>query len=799
MSTDSTRQSAKRIVLLSDGTGNSSAKLMKTNVWRMYQGLDYSDGNQVAMYDNGVGSSSFRPWALLSGAMGLGLKRNVLDLYMFACRNFAAEQDADRPTPELYLFGFSRGAFTARVLAGLIASQGLIVNALGDDLERLASFEYRAYRRKRFAVKAPRPGQKKDQKNKDRFKSPWYSRILSAMWDRSLRLLDRVLYSRRMRLDAAEHKWPTIRFLGLWDTVAAYGLPVDEMTTGWDRWVWKLTLPDRIRLRCVDKVCHALALDDERLSFHPTMFDESTEVLRSHGSGDGAAADQRIANRDGEPSDDAVAELAAHTDDEHLTQVWFAGMHSDVGGGYPDDAMAHVPLCWMADEVCKAGLRIREDALREWRARANTNGPMHDSRRGPASYYRYKPRLVSEVCRDRFRGVHVARPKIHESVFRRIMTGHCDYAPIVLPDRYAIVQDGGTILDNGTASPYEHPEATAVRAAKQANVWDVVWWRRLAYFANVGATLLLVGLPFLGRGLWPKHFDYSPIGLKAVIDVAALALPGYAAPWVGYYREHPIQFWILLPLVGGLFVWSVKLQRTIEQRMLETWSDLRAIGVQAAPSPAERPGIVHRIRTSALYRWLFECLTQHVVPNLSGMGALLTLLLIGVAVPLRLAFALAGATGVICHDGPLLAPDPDGTWRTSFASNNMCSPTGIELHAGRTYEVRVELPTDVWKDGSYHVNSLIGFGTLDHLNPAFVLGLPFRRLLTQRWFVPVARIGATGPVEYDPLRDDPTVFTPRLDGQLFLFVNDAIAIPYGRLYGNNKGTARVSVTERRTP
>lgn len=794
MSTDSTRQSAKRIVLLSDGTGNSSAKLMKTNVWRMYQGLDYSDGNQVAMYDNGVGSSSFRPWALLSGAMGLGLKRNVLDLYMFACRNFAAEQDADRPTPELYLFGFSRGAFTARVLAGLIASQGLIVNALGDDLERLASFEYRAYRRKRFAVKAPRPGKKQDG-----FRSPWYSRILSAMWDRSLRLLDRIIYFRRMRLDAAEHAWPTIRFLGLWDTVAAYGLPVDEMTTGWDRWVWKLTLPDRIRLRCVDKVCHALALDDERLSFHPTMFDESTEVLRSHGSGDGAAADQRIANRDGEPSGDAVTELAAHTDDEHLTQVWFAGMHSDVGGGYPDDAMAHVPLCWMADEVCKAGLRIRQDALREWRARANANGPMHDSRRGPASYYRYKPRLVSEVCRDRFRGVHVARPKIHESVFRRIMTGRCDYAPIVLPDRYAIVQDGGAILDNGTASPYEHPEATTVRAAKQANVWDVVWWRRLAYFANVGATLLLVGIPFFGRGLWPKRFDFAANGSKAVIDAAAVALPSYAAPWLRYYREHPILLWFILLCLLGLFVWSGRLQRMIGQQMLQTWSVVGASGAHGAPLPTERPGLVHRIRTSALYLWLFEHLTQEVVPFLSGMGALLTLLLVGVAVPLRLAFALAGANGMICRDATVLAPAPDGTWRTSFDSSNKCSATGIELRAGRTYEVRVELPTDNWSDASRKVTSLTGFGTFEQLNPAFVLGLPFRRVLTQRWFVPIARIGAAGPVDYSPLRENPTLITPRFDGQLFLFVNDAIAIPYGRLYHNNKGSAQVSVTERRTP
>src|SRR5215813_3360242 len=85
---------AKNIVLLSDGTGNSSAKLFKTNVWRLYQALDLSDGTrQVAFYDDGVGTSSFKPFALLGGAFGFGLKRNVLDIYKFACRNYCSHLD----------------------------------------------------------------------------------------------------------------------------------------------------------------------------------------------------------------------------------------------------------------------------------------------------------------------------------------------------------------------------------------------------------------------------------------------------------------------------------------------------------------------------------------------------------------------------------------------------------------------------------------------------------------------------------------------------------------------------------
>ncbi|HEX2417382.1 MAG TPA: DUF2235 domain-containing protein [Micromonosporaceae bacterium] len=84
----------KSIAVFSDGTGNSSAKLFKTNVWRTYQALDLTrhppvgQPRQIAYYDNGVGTSTFRPLTLLGGILGVGLKRNVLDLYKFLCRNY---------------------------------------------------------------------------------------------------------------------------------------------------------------------------------------------------------------------------------------------------------------------------------------------------------------------------------------------------------------------------------------------------------------------------------------------------------------------------------------------------------------------------------------------------------------------------------------------------------------------------------------------------------------------------------------------------------------------------------------
>jgi uncharacterized protein (DUF2235 family) len=99
----------RNIVLLSDGTGNSSAKLNKTNVWRLYQALELEDGTQLAFYDNGVGTSGFKPLRILGGAIGLGLARNVRDLYRALCQHYQAP-DENHSGDRIYVFGFSRGA-----------------------------------------------------------------------------------------------------------------------------------------------------------------------------------------------------------------------------------------------------------------------------------------------------------------------------------------------------------------------------------------------------------------------------------------------------------------------------------------------------------------------------------------------------------------------------------------------------------------------------------------------------------------------------------------------------------------
>ena len=134
---------AKNIILLSDGTGNSAAKVWRTNVWRLFQALDLRGSNQIAIYDDGVGTSSFMPLAILGGVFGWGLKRNVLNLYKFLCRNY-------QPGDKIYAFGFSRGAFTIRVVIGLILNQGLVNFTSESELDKKAHAAYRAYRQQKF-------------------------------------------------------------------------------------------------------------------------------------------------------------------------------------------------------------------------------------------------------------------------------------------------------------------------------------------------------------------------------------------------------------------------------------------------------------------------------------------------------------------------------------------------------------------------------------------------------------------------------------------------------------------------
>src|SRR5437763_436056 len=107
----------RRIVLFADGTGNAF-RTQGSNIWRLYEALDKGP-DQVAYYIKGVGTSPLKPLSALDGATGFGVPSNVRKLYRFLC-------DTWEPGDEIFMFGFSRGAFTIRTLIGLIDEEGLV-------------------------------------------------------------------------------------------------------------------------------------------------------------------------------------------------------------------------------------------------------------------------------------------------------------------------------------------------------------------------------------------------------------------------------------------------------------------------------------------------------------------------------------------------------------------------------------------------------------------------------------------------------------------------------------------------
>jgi uncharacterized protein (DUF2235 family) len=757
---------SKNIILLSDGTGNSSAKLSKTNVWRLYQALDLSLPNeilstrpqQIVYYDDGVGTSSFKPLALIGGAFGWGLKRNVLDLYTFLCWN---HQVGDH----VYGFGFSRGAFTIRVLTGLIENQGLVRADSQSELRRLATQAFRAYRKN--------------------YRDNPFLKSIRALRDK---VIDSKVdpQSQQAATASTESQIPEARkiaLIGLWDTVAAYGLPLEELTRAWD-WIFPLSSPDRDICANVEHACHALALDDERNSFHPVLWNE--EYLPG----------QNL--------------QTTHTSEERVTQVWFAGMHSNVGGGYPDDTLAHVSLDWIMSEAERAGLRFKKDERERVKATADACGKIYDSRHGLGGSYRYQPRkltLLTHDDRDKTNKVIVPRPKIHESVFTRIRSAADGYAPIVLPRSYAIVTTDGEIVDLGTAPPQgkpyfvEHSSQAESRTHSQETVWNLVWWKRVAYFASVFVALALVAFPLFRPATLARESLFS--SLSWIISAIGMFLPAFLRPWIEAYESHPGTFGFLAIILSILISIGSRLQGRIFDEMHALWRPVvQQPGAPVHPS-AELPNdVVYRLRNHPLYLRIFSLIKWNIAPLMVG-GLAAMAIVQSVAHGL---FSVSSSFGRVCT-----ASDPgqltqDRLENGIFAANTLCWASGVAVQQGKRYRITIAINEHPeWSDSGIKTG-VGGFGAELMTRPMY-FGLLLRRHVREPWFKPIARIGSTGSDEYPldpadgsiPTAETKTLvaeITARRNGELFLFINDAV-LPAPQIwqvfYNNNSGTAMVTI------
>lgn len=775
----------RSILLFSDGTGNSSGKLFKTNVWRTYEAADLGPPPpglrpQIAFYDDGVGTSSFRPLAILGGIFGFGLKRNVLDLYRFACRNYA-------PGDTIYAFGFSRGAFTIRLVIALIASQGLVPADTEAALQRGTADAWRAYRRRYLPRRLQWP---------------------TKLW-RALRTA-LILATRRPedRYHLRRNRRPEIRFVGVWDTVAAYGGPSVEITRAIDDWFYPLSMPNYALNKRVGRARHALALDDQRDAFQPLVWDE-------------------VAERD------LIARgLVA---EERLRQFWFTGMHADVGGGYPDESLSYVSLLWMLEEAQAAGLRTLDVITDRHRALANSAGPIHDSRAGLNSYYRYLPRRIDALLdppapetrlswppeRARGRGLLTAA-RIHESALARIVRGTDRYAPITIPDRFEIhppqragenapqpasgadadhaaaaIAPGAVVplLSGAERAMLLDPARNAAREAMMPRVWDVVWWQRIVYFAFIIVTVALLAMPLWGtrsalcedsRCLLPGLF--SP--LKAV-------LPGVAATWIDTYTNNPVWAGGLLAALAALTIASGRLGATIRARSADAWA---CVLHGTAPQP-DRSGLARAVRSSPAWLGTLRVMKWRLLPTIAALAVLLAVVAIPLALPMQWWLAKAERDGTLC---PIAGGgDPQGT-AVDFAARRPCTDLHQTLTPGMSYRVTLRV-TKQWCDGWIGADPVQG-------NRGGWWLTPFRfhrRVTGANWLKPLAIVRSPDakvridPLDFDYLGDDTyraRIVAPATGGRLSMALNDAFPPLFRSVfYDNNKGAAVVTVEPEQGP
>ncbi|MFU8815170.1 MAG: DUF2235 domain-containing protein [Pseudomonadales bacterium] len=260
----------KRIVLCADGTWNSPETDTPTHVMRLARGIapeDAAGNKQVVFYDWGVGSDGDR---IKGGLTGSGIDKNIMDCYRFLVHNY-------QPGDALYLFGFSRGAYTARSLGGFIRNCGVLKPAHAARIPE--AFEL--YRRRPKSSSPDSPAAKA-------FRSSY------AVADRT-----------------------EIELIGVWDTVGALGIPAPFIgTLGEARYLFHDAEPSSI----VRHARHAVSIDENRRDFEPTLWTEKPGI--------------------------------------DLEQVWFPGVHSDVGGGYLDRGLGDCAALWMVREAEACGLRF---------------------------------------------------------------------------------------------------------------------------------------------------------------------------------------------------------------------------------------------------------------------------------------------------------------------------------------------------------------------------------------------------------------------------------------------------------
>lgn len=360
--------SKKKIALFLDGTANDRDS--RTNVSKLYEIVANQDKDNLYLYyGEGVGTDG----RFLGAMIGRGIGQDVQDAYSFLSDHY--EKDTS-----LYIFGFSRGAYTARILAGMLNTVGiydLSVFNEEDKAQIVKELYYDAYKGK----------------NKSKGEIKQLSINIIKKW-REKRYMEKYV----VRLPSIDSKNISINIMGLWDTVEALGvIPSKEaLETKFlnKEDPLKMSVPnDRYHdsICNINKVFHALSLDDNRQNVF-------TPVIMTH-QGVNKSCPQK-----------SITKI--------VDEVWFSGAHADVGGGYnKDNSLSGVSLNWMIESIRK---HDSDDGLipNSVKVYDDRFGKIHDSESGIK--FAYNRVIRGEVLKKYIQESVYEKLKIHDSVFKRL-------------------------------------------------------------------------------------------------------------------------------------------------------------------------------------------------------------------------------------------------------------------------------------------------------------------------------------------------------------------------------------------
>ena len=324
---DTTAPAKRRLIACCDGTWNKPDSYGgSTNIIKLVRVIKTSSASgqsQIVYYHPGVGTGNVVDrW--IGGGTGVGLSENVRSTYAFFVDNY---QDGD----EIFLFGFSRGAYTARSVAGMIGHVGIV--------------------------------RKKHMHN---FDPLWdYYRLPSAVRER-----EQAAFLAHFP-DRVPANQVSIRCIGVWDTVGSLGIPDSRFCQN------QFSFHDTGLGPGVEHAYHALAIDEERRPFQPAIWS--------------AHPSPRVT--------------------QTLEQAWFAGVHSNIGGGYREHVLSDAAFFWMCAKIEPLlDLDNEQICAQADRTRAYATGELVNSRAGIWSRFPGSPRKICETDPSE---------RIHQSVWMR--------------------------------------------------------------------------------------------------------------------------------------------------------------------------------------------------------------------------------------------------------------------------------------------------------------------------------------------------------------------------------------------